>query len=84
MQAVPGERLALVVIAVVLVLLLAETTLVNVLQGVSPLHSQIGHVDAGQRVLLWIHPRLQVGVVLPLPLWVLQARLVNLPHCLNK
>ena len=64
-------------------LLLVEAALVDVLQGVCALQRQVGHADAGQGVLLGIHPGLQAGVVLPLPLGVLQGRLVDLLHGLG-
>ena len=67
-----------------LAFLLAEAPLINVLQGFGPLQGEVGHADAGECVLLGVHPRLQAGVVLPLPLGVLHACLVNLPHCLNE
>lgn len=71
--------LSLFIVAVVR-LLLSQAALVDVLQRVGSLHRQLRHADARQRVLLWKHPRLQVWVVLPLPVRILQRCLVDLPH----
>lgn len=65
-----------------LTLLLAQTALVDVLQRVSPLQGEVSQADAGQRVLLRVHPRLQVRVVLPLPLRVFLTGLVDPLHSL--
>lgn len=47
------------------------------------LQGQLSQTDAGQCVLLWVHPGLEGGVVLPFPLWVLQPCLVDLFHSLE-
>lgn len=82
-DASPHRRLSLFVVAVVR-LLLTQAALIDVLQRVGALHRQLRHIDARQRVLLRKHPRLQVRVVLPLPLRILLGRLVDLSHRLRK
>lgn len=64
--------------------LLCCSALVDVLQRVESLQLQLLRPQAGQLVLLRKQPGLQARLVASLPLRVLQRRLVDLPHGLQR